>query len=329
MDSCRVFRVWRALCTALVCALAPMAQAQNATALHARHAGLSAALAHNAFGRALVLESSEATGHLNGDIYARVDQPFARLSGAMQSVGQWCDILILHLNVKQCRPVNGDSLALVVGSKHDQPLADAYRFDFTYRVAAREAGYLRLVLGADEGPLGTSSYRIVLEAAPIDSRRSFLHLSYAYEQGMAARLAMQGYLATGGRGKVGFSVVGRQADGSPIFVRDLRGVIERNTMRYYLAIEAYLGALDLPPAQQLAKRLNDWHSGVERYPRQLHELERDEYLELKRVQVERQKNQMPHQAHRAADGCLPDIQAQEDRPCEQLSDARVKAPVIR
>jgi hypothetical protein len=190
--------------------------------------------------------------------------------------------------VKLCRAGAGDALGLVVGRKFDQPLADAYRFDFSYSVAVREADYLQVVLNADAGPLGTSGYRIVLQATPIDGRRSFLHLSYAYEQGLAARLAMQGYLATAGRGKVGFSVVGRQADGAPIYVGDLRGVIERNTMRYYLAIEAYLGALDLPPAQQLAKRLNDWHSGVERYARQLHELERAEYLELKRGEVERQ-----------------------------------------
>jgi hypothetical protein len=288
MHEHRLVRASRALCAAVLLALAPLSHAQDAAALHARHAGLRNALAHNAFGRALVIESSEATGHLKGDIYARVDQPFARLSGALQGVSQWCDILILHLNVKLCRAGAGDALGLVVGRKFDQPLADAYRFDFSYSVAVRQADYLQVALNADAGPLGTSGYRIVLEAAPIDGRTSFVHLSYAYEQGLAARLAMQGYLATGGRGKVGFSVVGRQTDGSPIFVGDLRGVIERNTMRYYLAIEAYLGALDLPPAQQLAKRLNDWHSGVERYPRQLHELERAEYLELKRSEVKRQ-----------------------------------------
>jgi hypothetical protein len=106
---------------------------------------------------------------------------------------------------------------------------------------------------------------------------------------VAARLAMQGYLATIGRDKVGFSVVGRQADGQPQFIGSTRGVIERNTMRYYLAIEAYLGALGLPPAQQVEKRLADWHSGVERYPRQLRELERGEYLAMKREQVRQQQ----------------------------------------
>ena len=57
---------------------------------------------------------------------------------------------------------------------------------------------------------------------------------------------MQSYLATAGSSKVGFSVVDRKADGTPVHIRNLRGVIERNTMRYYLAIEAFLGAHAAP-----------------------------------------------------------------------------------
>ena len=129
----------------------------------------------------------------------------------------------------------------------------------------------------------------MLVVAALDARRSIVHLSYAYRFGVAARLAMQGYLATAGRNKVGFSVVGTNPDGQPQHIGGTRGVIERNTMRYYLAIEAYLGALSLPPGQQFEKRLADWQSGVERYPLQLRELERSDYLAMKRDQVRRQQ----------------------------------------
>ena len=44
-------------------------------------------------------------------------------------------------------------------------------------------------MSADEGPLGTRDYRLVLEAAPLDGGRTFLHLSYAYAYGTIARLA--------------------------------------------------------------------------------------------------------------------------------------------
>jgi hypothetical protein len=102
-------------------------------------------------------------------------------------------------------------------------------------------------------------------------------------------MAMLGYLATIGRDKVGFSIVGRKDDGQPQYVASTRGVVERDTMRYFLAIEAYLGALSLPPAQRFEKRLADWHAGVERYPLQLHELDLGEYLGLKREQLRRQQ----------------------------------------
>jgi hypothetical protein len=277
----------RNLALALAVALTGAApvQAQDAPSLRARHAELRDALSNNVFARPLVLESSERADGLRGDIHARVEQPFAVASAALQGIDRWCDILILHLNVKQCRGAAANPAAvlqLVVGQKHDQVLARAHRFMFDYKVVASRPDYLQIQLSAGEGPLGTSDYRIVLELAALDAQHSILHLSYAYGSGMAARLAMQGYLATAGRDKVGFSVVGKESDGQPKYVAGLRGVIERNTMRYYLAIESYLGA---PLPQQLEKRLADWHDGVETYPRQLREMSRDEYLAMKREQV--------------------------------------------
>jgi hypothetical protein len=279
-------------CVLALAAAVPV-QAQDAPALRARHAALAQALTHNVFQRPLVLQSSERSDSLEGEVLARVDQPFSVTGAALQGGPRWCDILILHLNVKQCVARGGADagLQLHVGQKHDQPLDQAYRFDFAYRDVTSRPDYLQVQLSADDGPMGTSAYRIVLEVAALDARRSIVRLTYAYQFGMAARLAMQGYLATVGRDKVGFSVVGRQADGQPQFIGSTRGVVERNTMRYYLAIEAYLGALSLPPAQQLEKRLADWHIGVERYPRQLRELERAEYLSMKRAQVRQQQAQ--------------------------------------
>lgn len=100
---------------------------------------------------------------------------------------------------------------------------------------------------------------------------------------------MQGYLATIGRKKVGFSIVDHKPDGTPIYINNIRGVVERNAMRYYLAIEAYLGAVHLPPAEQPEKRLRDWFTAIEHYPQQLHEMERDEYLSMKRLELSRQR----------------------------------------
>jgi len=119
--------------------------------------------------------------------------------------------------------------------------------------------------------------------------RTFVRLSYSYAFGVVGRMAMQAYLGTVGRDKVGFTVDGSNADGTPRLVGGTRGVVERNTMRYFLAIEAYLGALSLPPPERMEKSLRDWFAGSERYPRQLHEMGEAEYLAMKRGEVSRQR----------------------------------------
>jgi hypothetical protein len=63
---------------------------------------------------------------------------------------------------------------------------------------------------------------MAVEVVALDAQRSFLHMSYSYAYGLAARLAMQSYLATAGRNRVGFTIVGRQADGQPIHVGGMR-----------------------------------------------------------------------------------------------------------
>ena len=88
---------------------------------------------------------------------------------------------------------------------------------------------------------------------------------------------------------MGFTVTGTQADGQPLHIGGTRGVVERNTMRYYLAIEVFLGALSAPPQVRFEKRLRDWFAAAERYPRQLHEMEQGEYLDMKRKEHLRQQ----------------------------------------
>ena len=257
--------------------------------MRARHAGLHEVLAHNPFNRPLYLESSETPGKVQGDIYAEIAQPYDATGPALQRMDHWCDILILHLNVKGCVAA-GDTLKMNIGRKFDQPLADAYLFEFGYTVAAVRADYLRVALKAADGPLGTSDYRIGLELVSLDAHRSFLHLSYSYLHNRAARWAAQGYFATIGRAKVGFSVVGRRGNGQPVYIGSTRGVVERNAMRCYLAVEAYLGAMATPAPKQVEKRLRDWFAGIEQYPVQLHEMELGEYMEMKHSEIRRQQS---------------------------------------
>jgi hypothetical protein len=268
----------------------------DSNALRARHAALQTELAHNEFGRPLHLDSQQVGPDLSGDIHAVVEHPFARVNAALDAPDHWCDILILHINIKQCRSAGEPSpgrLTVYIGTKHAQPLESAQRVLFDFRVQADTAEYLRIELHANDGPLGTHNFRIVLEAIPLDAGRSFVHLSYAYTYGLVAQMAMRGYLGTIGSGKVGFSVAGRSADGRPIYVGDVRGVIERNTMRYYLAIDVYVESFDWAPRERDDRQLRQWFAATEHYARQLHELDEAEYLAMKRGEIDRQRRRSP------------------------------------
>ena len=268
-------------------AVAPAARATDPAALKAHYSALQAQLANNAFGRPIVLEAMQHEGNLSGEVYAVVEHAFGQVNDALRSINHWCDILIVHLNVKTCKsdPARR-TIALAVGRKYDQPAADAYAIDFDFRLIDSTPEHVLVLLTCQSGPLGTKNYRIQVEAIPLDGRKSFLHMSYAYSYGFGARMAMETYLATLGRSKVGFSTTGASVEGKPEYVGGMIGLMERNTMRYYLAIEAYLDALSVPPAQREGKRLNDWYAATERYPRQLHEMEKADYLEMKRKEIE-------------------------------------------
>jgi hypothetical protein len=270
-----------ALCAAA--ALLGAAHAQDASALHAKFDSLQDKLAHNPYGRPLVLQSTQTSDRLEGEVYARVDQPYAMVRKSLQGTDNWCGILILHLNVKMCH-AQPAGLDMALGRKYDQPVDDAYKLHFDYKLASDSADYLRAELTSGDGPLGTKDYRIAVEAAPLDAAHTMLHMSYAYGFGFAARVAMNTYLSTAGASKVGFSTSGKDSDGAPRYVGGVRGLVERNTMRYYLAIDDYVAA---PAPSQLEQRLNTWFDATERYPRQLHEVEKNDYLAMKRDEAKR------------------------------------------
>ncbi|MDD5177523.1 MAG: hypothetical protein PHQ05_13985 [Sterolibacterium sp.] len=269
-----------------------MAQSDPAATLRAKYASLEPQLRLNQFKRPLVLDSTETPNRFQGDIYAIVDYPFVAVSTGLNNPDHWCDVLLLHINTKYCHALgkaSGTVLSVYVGTKTPEELADAVRVEFDYSVAAATPEYFKIVLSAKDGPLGTRDYLILLDAVALPNARTFLHLTYSYAITFAGRLAMQAYLATIGSGKVGFTAIGTRNDGQPDYIGGVRGLVERNTMRYYLAVDTFLDAASAPPLAQFEQRLQNWFTAVDQYPRQLHEMERGEYLEMKRAEYLRQQ----------------------------------------
>jgi hypothetical protein len=276
-------RGWWGVAALLSLALAGPVRALSADAdtLRAKHDALRSAFASSPFQRPLLLQAPGEDG-LKGEVYAVVDQPFSLTGPALQDRARWCDVLILHLNVKQCRVHSGrETLMLVVGRKFEQPTSAGRAVEFAFRVLASGPDYVRVQMAAEDAPTDARD-QVVLEAAPLDDKRSFLRVSYAYTFSMTERLGMQAYLSTLARDKVGFTSNGTDADGKPMYTGGVRGMVERNVMRYYLAVVAYVESLSVPAAEQLEKRLRAWFAATERHALQLHEMGRDEYLTMKR-----------------------------------------------
>lgn len=276
----------------------------SAAALLTKYDTLTEQLSRNSYQRPLYLESSDSSNGLKGDIYAVVEHPFTTVDAALNSPAHWCEAMILHINNRQCQvssrtvpPYGTAVLTLSIVRKYDQPLEQAFRVPFVYRKETHSEGYFSSKLSADSGPMGTSNYQILLEAVPLAGKRSFLHFAYSYDTNFIAQATMAAYLATFGSEKVGFTVVSpppptqsepagegsREIKMEPTYIRGMRGLMERNAMRYYLAIEAYLAHMNAPSTEQLDRRLNSWFNQTERYPKQLHEADRATYLRLKRA----------------------------------------------
>ena len=75
-------------------------------------------------------------------------------------------------------------------------------------------------------------------------------------------------------------------------------MIERNAMRYHLAVKAYLGTLEVSEPRRFERRLERWFELTSDYRTQLFEMERDEYLRCKRR--ERANQSLLQEARRVA-----------------------------
>ena len=271
-------------------ALAQQPAPGSAAALQAKRLELQPQLQASSFGERLVLSSRELSDRLEGDVYAEVTHPFADIAAAFRTPAGICELLFLHLNVRSCSPTSGadgEGVALLVGPKRAAAPGMQYRMGYAMRAEMADAAYLRVTLSAPQGPLSTRDYRMVFEAVPIDGSRSFVHFGYAYGYGMLARMAMGAYLATAGRDKIGFTVESKDADGRPVHVRGERAAVERNVMRYYLALLAHSSVRTGTREEQLQARLRAWFALTERYAAQLHEYDLAEYLQEKRDDLAR------------------------------------------
>jgi hypothetical protein len=287
----RMFVIATLLCALIPGAALSVEQCDAPVSLLDKYHTLEEPLARSVLGMPVYLDSNVEKNSSSADIYGVIDRPFDAVEKELSSPADWCDIILPHINIRACTSSNvGDTwhLTLYNVTRYHQPIEEAVPLKYIYRLVARQSGYLDILFSADDGPFHTHDHRLRIEAAPVGENRTFVHLSYFYRYGSFAYMAMKSYFGLFGRSKVGFSTSGTDAKSGPIYVSGLNGVVERNVMRYYLAVLAYMDTLKYPAEQRFEKRISHWYDLTTRYKRQLFEMEKKDYLDYKRRDLKNQ-----------------------------------------
>lgn len=252
--------------------------------LEVKHRVLKEQLSNNDFGVPIVIQANGDDGRMEGNVYGVLEQPFSAVRQALVQAPNWCEITPLHFNIKTCtwQKTNGDYLlTLYSGRKFYEEPGSAYVFNYRYHSQCDDSSYCNVTLTAADGPMDTGDYRFQVEMIPLDGK-TFIHFHYGYEYGFITDMAMFTYLSTLGSGKIGFTVTDRDGNGKPKYIKGVQGVIERNAMRYYLALKAYLDSLSVPEQKQFEYRLQRWYELTDKYRTQLYEMSLEDYLAYKR-----------------------------------------------
>jgi hypothetical protein len=242
------------------------------------------------------LDSVETGSSSAVNIYGIVNYPIATIRKELLQPEHWCDVTILHTNVRACTwRQTGDTARLILSTvkKNTRPIEDAAQMKYDFRIAGQHADYLDIRITAEEGPYSTRDHVFRFEATPLEAAKTLIHLSYSYGYSTLGYIGMKSYFALFSRGHVGFTIAGLDDGKKPVYVKGLKGAVERNIMRYYLGILAHLDTLQFPAEQQFEKRIHRWFALTELHRRQLHALEKKEYLSYKRQD---QKNSQKLQA---------------------------------
>lgn len=232
--------------------------------------------------QAIHIQSSVNKNRLHADVYAVKKIAFHELVNKINRPEQWCRFITLHLNIKACvyQLEPDEVLSFFAGRKFYEPAENAFELSYQFKINTLTDNYFELQLTAAEGPISTRDYQIKLEVLKTNND-VLLHMSLSYLSSFTSRLGTSVYLSTIGADKVGFSQVKNETEEME-YVKGIEGIIERNVMRYFLALSVYLENGD---QQQMVK---NWFDATEQYTRQLHEVEKQDYLQAKQQEYQQQ-----------------------------------------
>jgi hypothetical protein len=243
------------------------------------------------------VESSVSKNAAHVDIYGTINYPFGLIKNEFLVPTNWCEIVLPHPDMRACtynKMHDTWLLNIYHVNKFSKPLEDAYQMKFVYCVSELQPFYFDIALTAHEGPSHTKDHQFGFEAVPLEKNITFSHLRYSFGYSSWGYFLMKIF----GGGKVGFSVIGTDSDGNPVYAGGLRGSVERDVVCYYLAILAYLDTLKIPAEQRFERRISQWYDLAALYKKRLlGKMEEEEYLTYKR-QDRRSQQQLKNDLNR-------------------------------
>jgi hypothetical protein len=227
---------------------------------------------------------------LNVSLLGKIPFKFSDVSAVLAKPGSYCDFLPLLFNVKTCvitelNPVT--RMKFYVAGKHYTPPITSYRIHAVFRLVDRTPDKIRVRMEADPDTPGKSDYGVDLVAIPLDGE-TLMYLKSRYAPGRITRMATNTYVNVFARDKPGFTEI-QEPGGKKKLITGFPAVIERSSVRAYFALKAYTLNYHLPPDKRFEACLKTWYDLNQPYKKQLYELERDQYLQIKRRE---HKNQL-------------------------------------
>ncbi len=239
---------------------------------------------------ALEIRSREGAVEVSAEVLGVLPFPFETVAASLAEPADWCDFVPLHFNIKACAyglDAGEPFLVLYSGRKGYGAAEDAYRFDYGFTPRSVEGAYVEVDLLAERGPLSTRDHRLRVEAIPVGDG-TFIRFASSYAQSPISRAGTALYLGTLGRSKVGFTREAPLEPEAPAPVRGVRGIVERNGVRYYLALKAFLENRNGADEGRFEEGLRTWFDLAAQYP-ELYETSWEAYRETKRRERENQR----------------------------------------
>ena len=221
---------------------------------------------------------------LNVNLYGRIPFAFSEVSTVLAKPESYCDFLPLMFNVKGCvitRAHPDTQIKYFVAGKYYTAPVASIRIQSRFRVVDKRNDFLKVMMEAADDTNGTSRYHVLLKVVPIENE-TLISIESVYAPGRLTRMATYTYIKMFARDKPGFTRVTISGDGTQQYITGFPAIIERSIVRSYFALKAHLLNQNAAVAVRHEARLQSWYDLNLPHKLQLYELDREEYLQIKR-----------------------------------------------